>query len=207
MKISFRGFVFGLLVGVALAMVTLELLGRYFDRAVSSGAQVHLLRALPPEPRWPAGARSLPHPVFPETGTDTAADWQVRAIDGSSVIHLSDLKGKATFINYWGTSCGPCIAEMPSIERLYASMRRENVRILTVTQDKEDQVRRFLEKKPLKLPIYLAGERLPPPHAFGLPTTYILDSSGYVAYMHVGALDWDDDRTRRFLHDLSQTRD
>ena len=33
--------------------------------------------------------------------------------------NLSDLKGKIVFINFWATWCPPCIAELPTIQKLY----------------------------------------------------------------------------------------
>ena len=51
-------------------------------------------------------------------------------------MRLSDLKGKVVFLNFWRTSCGPCIAEMPGIERLYDSLRGENIFFLKMGKER-----------------------------------------------------------------------
>src|SRR5690606_23487015 len=54
------------------------------------------------------------------------------------VIELSDLKGKVIFINFWATWCPPCIAEMPSSDKLHSAFRNnDKVMFLMVDVDNE----------------------------------------------------------------------
>jgi thiol-disulfide isomerase/thioredoxin len=37
--------------------------------------------------------------------------------------NLSELRGKVVFANFWGTWCIRCVAEMPTIEKLYDNLK------------------------------------------------------------------------------------
>ena len=45
---------------------------------------------------------------------------------------LSDYEGKTIFLNFWGTWCPPCRAEMPEIQKLYENYSREGEDALIV---------------------------------------------------------------------------
>jgi thiol-disulfide isomerase/thioredoxin len=119
-------------------------------------------------------------------------------------VKLADLKGKVVFLDFWSTTCAPCLAEMPGIERLSASLKDQPVAFLAVSREDGRKVRKFLESSKLSLPVYLA--RKDPPEdlaAAGVPTTVILDRNGAAVFHHVGALNWDDDNARNYIRGLA----
>ena len=68
------------------------------------------------------------------TGAD-APDFTVDALEGGQV-SLSDFEGeKVVLVNVWATWCGPCVVEMPSMQRLYESLEGEDFEILAVSVD------------------------------------------------------------------------
>lgn len=73
---------------------------------------------------------------------------------------LEQLKGKVVVLNFWFTSCPPCIAEMPDLNGLVHKYPAEKVVFLALTFNDAAQVKEFLET-----------------HAFGYT---ILPSSGEV---------------------------
>jgi thiol-disulfide isomerase/thioredoxin len=129
--------------------------------------------------------------------------WQIRPLDGK-FITLGDLAGKVVFLNFWSTSCGPCIAEMPGIEKLRDSLKGEQIAFVVVTEDDEPRVRSFLKKVPLDLPVYLTEAKPPQDlQVMGFPTTFILDRKGAAVYREVGGYNWDNDSARGFLRGLA----
>jgi thiol-disulfide isomerase/thioredoxin len=79
-------------------------------------------------------------------------------LDGKPVT-LTQFKGKAVFLNFWSTSCGACIAEMPGINRLSDSLKDKQIVFAAVTQEPEKDVRNFVKKNIVGVPVYPSGER------------------------------------------------
>ena len=50
-----------------------------------------------------------------------APDTSFLTFDGS-VTRLSDLRGRTVVINFWASSCAPCLAEMPAIESVFRQL-------------------------------------------------------------------------------------
>lgn len=119
-------------------------------------------------------------------------------------VELGAFKGKAVFLDFWATYCGPCLAELPGIARLAQSVNNDNVVFLVVTTEKPERVHEFLGKNSLALPLYLADEGVPPDlPVSGVPTTYILDRNGNAVYRWVGGGNWDNESARSFLQTLA----
>lgn len=115
-----------------------------------------------------------------------------RSIDGKSVT-LSQLRGKVVFINFWATWCPPCIAEMPTIQKLkniYAS--NEDVVFLLVDVDnKPEKAKEFMNSRKFTLPIYTATSSIPDILFKGpLPTTSVLNKEGKIVYHGEGAANY-----------------
>ena len=77
-------------------------------------------------------ARMRPPQIARES--EAANDMAFRTLDGQ-VKHLADAKGHVVFLNLWGTWCIQCVAEMPTIQRLYERYRNDpRVEFLAVSR-------------------------------------------------------------------------
>ena len=76
---------------------------------------------------------------------------------------LADLKGRVTFVNVWATSCGPCRAELPYVEKLYQQMKGgQDVLVLTLNTDENPAlIEPFLRQNKYTFPV-LPALLLPP---------------------------------------------
>jgi cytochrome c biogenesis protein CcmG, thiol:disulfide interchange protein DsbE len=61
------------------------------------------------------------------------------------IIDLSYLKGKPSLLNFWFTTCKPCIEEMPVLNKLKAAFK-DSVNFVAITYEKTDKVVAFLKK-------------------------------------------------------------
>ena len=119
-------------------------------------------------------------------------------------INLKDLNGKVVFINYWATWCAPCIAEMPSIQKLYNDYKNK-ITFIFITSDPKDKIVDFYKKNNYNLPTYGLGSK-PPDEIYSqtLPTTFILDKTTKVTIKEKGALNWNSNKIRKMLDILIQ---
>lgn len=106
---------------------------------------------------------------------------------------LADYRGKVVLINFWATWCVPCREEMPSIERLRASLEGRPFSVLAVNlAEPESRIRKFLDAVPVRFPILLDRDTKTTRawEAKVLPATYIVGPDGKIRYRHIGELDW-----------------
>jgi peroxiredoxin len=123
-----------------------------------------------------------------------APPFELKALDGRTVT-LSALKGRVILLNFWSTRCAPCTAEMPSLERLYTSLRKKGLDVYAVSIDPSDKsVREFIREKNITFTILLDSEKetyfdsyAAPP----LPMTYLIDDGGVIRLTFSGPQEWD----------------
>lgn len=58
----------------------------------------------------------------------------------------SNLKGKIVLLNFWFTSCRPCVEELPDINKLKKEFESENVIFIAPTFEGDVQVDKFLKR-------------------------------------------------------------
>jgi peroxiredoxin len=134
-----------------------------------------------------------------------APAFQLRNLKGKETA-LSSLLGKVVLINFWATWCGPCRAEMPSMEAIYRHYDRADFEILALSIDtvSEESVRSYVDEFGFRFPILLdqhlsVYERY---QARVVPASFLIDREGVVRERILGAQDWNDPEVRRFIDKL-----
>lgn len=124
-----------------------------------------------------------------------APDIELPDMDGKTV-KLSALRGKVAVVNFWATWCPPCRREFPSMERLRLALSNQPLVILAVNEGENiDTIESFLSLLDTAphFPILLDkdGEAMAFWPVRGLPTTYIIDRQGRIAYRAIGGREFD----------------
>ena len=115
---------------------------------------------------------------------------------------LADYRGKVVLVNFWATWCAPCREEMPSIERLRASLEGRPFAVLAVNlAEPQSRIRKFLDAVPVGFPVLLDQDAKTTRawQAKLLPATYIVGPEGRIRYRHVGDLDWSKPEVRELI--------
>jgi thiol-disulfide isomerase/thioredoxin len=118
------------------------------------------------------------------------------------VVKSQDFAGKVVVINFWATWCPPCRAEMPSMEKAAQLLKDRNVVFIGVHVGKKtSSVGAFVKEFKLTFPIVLdiANEYVGRWPLRGLPSTFIVDKQGKLAYKAIGGRKWDDVEILRTL--------
>ena len=132
----------------------------------------------------------------------TDYNWQLADSKGNPV-NLADYKGQVVLINNWATWCPPCVAEMPSLQKLYDTYH-DRVRFLFVAHDKPEKVQVFMQKNKLNLPVYFMQSNMPAMlQSPSIPTTFILDKNGKIVVKKTGAADWNSAQVHKILDKYS----
>jgi thiol-disulfide isomerase/thioredoxin len=117
-------------------------------------------------------------------------------------IDIGAFRGKTVFINVWATWCGPCIREMPSIQRT-KSIFGDRVEVLMASEEDPKRIQEFLKTKPFKLR-FVRLENADELNLPALPATYIISPSGEVAFFDTGARKWDDPENIALINKIAQ---
>jgi len=115
--------------------------------------------------------------------------FTVKTIDGKT-ISMSELKGKVVLLNFFATWCGPCMSEMPRVEKeIWQKYKGDKFIVLVIGRGHtaEDMIKfnkekgfTFLIAPDTKNEIYgKFATRV-------IPRNYIIDKNGKIAFQGVG---------------------
>lgn len=129
------------------------------------------------------------------------------ADESNKTTSIEYYRGKVVFLNVWASWCPPCIAEMPSIESLYADFKNDDeVEFLLISVDEDfEDAKEFVESRDLNLPIY--HYRGKDPDIFDsdvVPTTYVITPTGKIAMEKKGMAAYDSSEFVEFLIKLKE---
>jgi len=105
-------------------------------------------------------------------------------------------------VNFWATWCEPCRDEMPSINKLRASLAGQPFAVLAVNlAEPETRIRRFLEKVPMEFTVLLDRDTNVAKawNARILPASYLLGPDGRIRYSVRGEIDWTHETVRKLI--------
>lgn len=199
-------FAFGVLAVAALAWLLVPspfahgvIVGSFGAAALALGAGFVFARTVLRK-RMATGLKPPPLPV-------TSWDYALEAQDlNGATMTVSAYRGRVLVLNFWATWCAPCLAEMPSLERLQAATADVDVALVCLTQEQPTAVRTFVEKRGLAAPILLYSSETPACFGHrGIPATYVIDKVGTIVMRHVGAARWDDPAVVAFVRGLAAT--
>lgn len=133
---------------------------------------------------------------------EDAPDVKFAAPDGSEVT-LANFKGKPVLVNLWATWCGPCVAEMPTLDAL-AVRQADKLTVLTVSQDM--QGREVVDKWWAKQSYKQIAPYLDQENSLGfafntgmVPTTVLYDKDGKEVWRVIGGMNWDGPRANTLM--------
>ncbi len=97
-------------------------------------------------------------------------------------------------VNFWATWCPPCRDELPALQRVWEELREDGLVVLGVNVGEDAELIFFFTADyPVDFPLLLdqdatAIDTWP---VRGIPTTFVIDPDGRIAYRAIGARDFD----------------
>jgi cytochrome c biogenesis protein CcmG, thiol:disulfide interchange protein DsbE len=125
---------------------------------------------------------------------------------GGGTISLADYQGQVVLLNFWGTWCEPCKRELPALEQAHQRYGEQGLAVIGVnlTHNERTQggseatIQAFLEQFGVTYPNVLdeQGEVTNAYRVFPLPTSFFIDGTGRIRYVHIGELTFNDVEAR-----------
>jgi peroxiredoxin/outer membrane lipoprotein-sorting protein len=117
-----------------------------------------------------------------------APDFTLDDMDGNPV-NLASLRGKVVLIDFWATWCGPCLHELPIVNRLGEELRGKGLVVLGIDDEGEGEIRSFLKKHNYTFTVLHDSKRTVS-ELYGarvIPSTLVIGRDGVVVRHFVGA--------------------
>lgn len=105
----------------------------------------------------------------------------------NGIVDLDTLKEKIIVINWWATSCLPCIGEIPGLNKLVEKYKNKPVIFLSIIWDKEN-LYEFLEKHPFNYRHLYSNTEAKELLGGAFPVNIIIDKNHKISYNKLGAL-------------------
>ena len=106
---------------------------------------------------------------------------------------LEDYRGKVVMVNFWASWCFPCLQEIPQMIRLEETLADRPFVILAVNVGQEQRkLPSFIKKMDEHMVILMdeESEAFKDWKGIGLPSTFIIDTTGQIRYEAYGPVTW-----------------
>jgi len=148
------------------------------------------------------------------TPVGTAVGMQAPSLELTTLagptLALPALRGKVVLVNFWATWCGPCLMEMPSMERLYQKFGHNDFEIVAISADYQGEpvVKPFVDRLRLTFPVLLDPDSkvVDLYQVTGLPTSLLVDRDGVITHKFMGARNWDSPTAQETISQLLRHR-
>jgi thiol-disulfide isomerase/thioredoxin len=143
----------------------------------------------------------------PRIGVTHPASYDLAFTDkNGTALKLESYRGKVIILNFWGTWCGPCMKELPSLGALAARYAGdEDVAVLCLSEESAKEIYESKAAQASKAPIFsYHGQTLPAAYqSTGIPATFVIDKEGRIVSSHIGLADWS---AASFIEDINQLK-
>jgi peroxiredoxin len=120
---------------------------------------------------------------------------QFTAVDGRKV-DLAEMRGKVVLVDFWGTHCGPCVAELPRVKAAFERFHPEGFEVIGISCDTDKkELEDYVKKRGISWPQYFDGKQQSENQftvsfgVDGIPHMFLVDKKGLLRFDNVRARD------------------
>ncbi len=140
--------------------------------------------------------------VINKNKQSSIVDYNWKLKDESGIIfNFEKNTEKVVLINFWATWCPPCIAEMPSLQKLYNDYGNK-IEFVFISDESFKTINSFLEKNEYTFKVYKEASKSEFFNVRGIPRTFLINKQGKVVIDKTGAANWNSDSVRNTIDDL-----
>ena len=126
-------------------------------------------------------------------------------------VDLKSLKkrNKVIILDFWASWCGPCREAMPILDKIYSKYKKKGVTVIGINVDNDKgSGRKFTDEVKVQFPlVFDDGQKVSGKVGVpAMPSSYILDSSGKVRFIHKGFYPGDDKKFEAEIVELLKSK-
>jgi cytochrome c biogenesis protein CcmG, thiol:disulfide interchange protein DsbE len=161
------------------------------------GSRFLSLILLLPLAALPACNRGAP----PQQPGEVAPDFTIS--DGTNTVNLASYRGHVVLLNFWFSTCPPCLEELPSLIQLQHDLPKLDIIAVSVDQN-ADSYQRFIIQHHVDL-ITVRNPSASVPalfHTTQFPESYLIDRNGIIRNKFVSNQNWTEPEIRAIIKSL-----
>jgi len=127
-------------------------------------------------------------PEHPTLGM-AAPDFSLKTLRTDKTVTLESLRGKVVVLDFWATWCGPCVAGLPTMQKVTDAFKDRGVVFYGIDLlEPAARVQSFVDKKKWTFSVLLdeKGEVAKQYKVNGIPHSIVIGKDGKILNVHVG---------------------
>ncbi len=154
-----------------------------------------------------AASHFMKDELYPVNVGSRAPDFRAKVLGESAYKTFADYKGQVVLLNIWATWCGPCVQEIPSLEKLHQLYGDKGLKLVAVSIDdyvSEDSIKKFAKNLGVTFQVLHDSTRKIEDayQVTGYPETFIIGPEGMIRRKWIGPDDWTSQGNRALIAQL-----
>lgn len=142
-----------------------------------------------------AGTAAAPQTPSTAAGTEVGAvmpDYQATYLDGTT-FDVKAERGNVVLLNLWATWCGPCVYEIPELQKMHDEHGAQGFKVVGVSLDDTgaDVVKNFVSERKMTYPVAIdpRGQLAALFQTSVIPTSVVIDRNGTIVWKKFGLIE------------------
>ncbi|MBD3176746.1 MAG: redoxin domain-containing protein [Armatimonadia bacterium] len=95
---------------------------------------------------------------------------------------LEKLEGNVVLVEFWATWCPPCKVTIPHLNEIHAEYAPNGLKIVSLTDEPQDEVESFMEETPMDYPIGVGSMAGVDYEVSTIPHAFLVDENGVIVW-------------------------